>query len=113
MAGSSLQFIVATLREPKDRVLSQGYLQVDETPIPVLDKSKKGKTHQGYHWVYYSPFEKTVFFDYHKGRSREGPRQLLKNFTGYLQTDGYKVYDFFDKKTHNPPQLYGTCPQGF
>ena len=82
----------------KHRVLSQGYLQADETPIPVLDKSKKGKTHQGYHWVYYSPLEKTVFFDYNKGRSREGPSKLLKNFTGYLQTDGYIVYDSFGKK---------------
>ncbi len=79
----------------KHRVLSQGYIQADETPIPVLDKSKKGKTHQGYHWVYYSPLEKTVFFDYNKGRSREGPAKLLKNFSGYLQTDGYKVYDSF------------------
>ncbi len=82
----------------KHRVLSQGYLQADETPIPVLDKSKKGKTHQGYHWVYYSPLEKTVFFDYNKGRSREGPNKLLKNFNGYLQTDGYKVYDSFGNK---------------
>lgn len=82
----------------KHRVLSQGYLQADETPIPVLDKSKKGKTHQGYHWVYYSPLEKTVFFDYNKGRSREGPTKLLKNFSGYLQTDGYIVYDSFGNK---------------
>ena len=82
----------------KHRVLSQGYLQVDETPIPVLDKSKNKKTHRGYHWVYYSPLEKTVFFDYNKGRSREGPSKLLKNFKGYLQTDGYKVYDFFENK---------------
>ena len=80
----------------KHRVLSQGYLQVDETPIPVLDKSKKKKTHRGYHWVYYSPLEKTVFFDYNRGRSREGPVRLLKDFKGYLQTDGYKVYDYFE-----------------
>lgn len=84
----------------KHRVLSQGYIQADETPIQVLDKNKKGKTHQGYHWVYYSPLEKTVFFDYNKGRSREGPAKLLKNFTGYLQTDGYSVYDFFGAKKH-------------
>lgn len=82
----------------KHRVLSQGYLQADETPIPVLDKNKQGKTHQGYHWVYYSPLEKTVFFDYNKGRSREGPTKLLKNFSGYLQTDGYIVYDSFGNK---------------
>lgn len=94
---------VCNLLEPlydtlKHRVLSQGYLQVDETPIPVLDENTKGKTHRGYHWVYYSPLEKTVFFDYNDGRSREGPKRLLKNFKGYLQTDGYVVYDFFNDK---------------
>jgi transposase len=94
---------VCNLLEPlydtlKHQVLSQGYLQVDETPIQVLDKSKKGKTHRGYHWIYYSPLEKTVFFDYNSGRSREGPKKLLKNFKGYLQTDGYEVYDMYDKK---------------
>lgn len=30
---------------------SEGYLQVDETPIKVLDSDKKGATHQGYYWV--------------------------------------------------------------
>jgi transposase len=84
----------------KHRVLSQGYLQVDETPIQVLDKTKKGTTHRGYYWIYYSPLEKVVFFDYRHGRSREGPKKLLKNFAGYLQTDGYIVYDIFkDKKS--------------
>ena len=82
----------------KRRVLLQGYLQVDETPIQVLDKTKKGKTHRGYHWIYYSPLEKTVLFDYQHGRSREGPSILLKNFSGYLQTDGYSVYDIISKK---------------
>lgn len=93
---------VCNLLEPlydtlKHRVLSQGYIQVDETPIPVLDKNKKGKTHQGYQWVYYSPLERTVLFDYRNGRGREGPTELLKGFRGYLQTDGYKVYDIFGK----------------
>jgi len=96
------QEAVCNLLEPlydtlKYRVLSQGYIQVDETPIQVLDKTKKGKTHRGYHWVYYSPLEKTVLFDYNDGRSREGPSRLLKDFKGYLQTDGYNVYDMFSK----------------
>ena len=30
---------------------TKGYLQVDETPIKVLDSDKKGATHQGYYWV--------------------------------------------------------------
>ena len=66
----------------KHRVLQQGYLQVDETPVQVLDKTKKGKTHRGYHWIYFSPLEKTVLFDYQHGRSREGPSKLLKDFNG-------------------------------
>ena len=84
----------------KQLVLGQGYLQVDETPIKVLDKDVKGKTHQGYYWVYNSPIQDAVLFDYRKGRSREGPKQMLKDFKGYLQSDGYNVYDWFGKKEH-------------
>jgi transposase len=80
------------------KVLSCSYLQVDETPIAVLDKQKKGKTHRGYHWVYYSPEVKLVNFDYQKGRGREGPTNLLKGFQGYLQTDGYAVYEEFGER---------------
>ena len=94
----------STLVEPlyehlKKLVLAQGYLQVDETPIKVLDhKDKPGKTHQGYHWVYNAPLQNALFFDYCKGRGREGPVILLENFRGYLQTDGYSVYEMFAKR---------------
>lgn len=84
--------------EQKRQVLGQGYLQVDETPIQVLDPKKNGKTHRGYYWVYYSPIQRMVLFDYQEGRGREGPRKLLSDFKGYLQTDGYKVYDWFGKQ---------------
>lgn len=82
----------------KRRILAQGYLQADETPIQVLEKTKKGKTHRGYYWIYHSPLEKSVLFDYQIGRSREGPLLLLKDFTGYLQSDGFIVYDFIAKR---------------
>jgi transposase len=72
---------------------SKGYLQADETPIKVLDKDKKGATHQGYYWVYHNPIDKTVLFDYQPTRSASGPDKILSGFKGYLQTDGYKVYE--------------------
>ena len=81
----------------KKEILLNDYLQVDESPIKVLDKKKKGKTHLGYHWLYLSKDNPLVLFDYQKGRGREGPREMLKNFKGYLQTDGYVVYDEFGK----------------
>ena len=81
-------------------ILAQGYLQVDETPIKVLDhQNKKGKTHQGYHWVYNAPMQNAIFFDYCHGRGREGPMRLLKDFKGYLQTDGYSVYEWFARQS--------------
>ena len=91
------QLLMPLYQIHRHRVLSQGYLQVDETPIAVLDKTKSGKTHKGYHWVYHSPLEQVVLFDYRPSRSREGPTELLKNFKGYLQTDGYSVYESFGK----------------
>lgn len=76
-------------------VLQSSYLHADETAIKVLDKDKKGTTHRGYYWVYHNSTDGLLWFDYQQGRGREGPQQQLKGFTGFLQTDGYAVYDFF------------------
>lgn len=78
---------------------AQGYLQIDETPVPVLESDKKGSTHQGYYWVYYSPLSRSVLFDYQQGRGRDGPSLMLQNFAGYMQTDGYGVYERYGQRT--------------
>jgi len=82
----------------KKEVLQSSYLHADETPIRVLDKKKEGESHRGYYWVYQNSIDKIVFFDYQEGRGRAGPLEILENFQGYLQTDGYNVYDVFDKQ---------------
>lgn len=79
-------------------VLSNNYIQADETPLKVLDKAKKGTTHRGYHWVYHAPVARLVLFDYQEGRGEAGPGECLKDFKGYLQTDGYAVYDSYDSR---------------
>lgn len=89
---------VCTLLQPlyqclQNQVLTADYLQADESPLQVQDDQKKGKTHRGYQWVYYAPLLKLVLFDYQKGRGQNGPKSNLKDFSGYLQTDGYVVYD--------------------
>lgn len=91
---------VCTLLHPlykvlQQKVLSSGYLQVDESPIKVLDQDKPGSTHQGYQWVYYAPELKLAFFNYRKGRGQHGPKEILKGYQGILQTDGWHVYDKF------------------
>jgi len=92
-----------TLLEPlyeemKRQLLDTDYLQADESPIKVQDKKKKGSTHQGYQWVYRNPENDIVIFQYRKGRGMQGPKEMLANFEGYLQSDGYKVYDKIGKR---------------
>jgi len=82
----------------KAEVLKSGYVHVDETLIKVLDNDKKGKTHRGFFWVYNNSPGKMVFFDYQQGRDSKGPEGILKEYKGYLQTDGYQVYDSFGQK---------------
>jgi transposase len=79
-------------------IVQSHYLHADESPVKVLDKDKKGTTHRGYFWVYHNSIDRLVWFDYREGRGREGPVEILKDFKGYLQTDGYAVYDIFKQQ---------------
>ena len=77
----------------KRMVINQKYLQVDESPIKVQDRNHKNNIHNGYMWVYHAPCDNLVLYDYRKGRDQSGPKEMLKDYTGILQTDGYTVYE--------------------
>jgi transposase len=79
-------------RAIRQDLLAGRYLQADETPIRYLDPDVKGKSQQGYLWVYSRPGS-DVWFEWRTDRSREGPKELLKPFRGKLQTDGYQAYE--------------------
>jgi transposase len=68
------------------------YLQIDESPVKVLDPEVKGKAAQGYLWFYSRPGG-YVFLEFHPSRGRDGPRARLRSFHGTMQTDGYELYD--------------------
>lgn len=94
----SLKIIDLLYQHLLEDIRSKGYLQSDETPIKVMDPAKKGKTHQGYYWVHHCPIDGSVLFDYQHGRSREAADHVLAGFKGYLQSDGYAVYDSIGKR---------------
>lgn len=75
----------------KADLLAGDYLQVDETPVKVLDPEVVGKAAQGYLWVAARPGG-DVLFRFDPSRSRAAAQQLVENFQGYLQRDGYGVY---------------------
>lgn len=83
----------------KQDLLEGGYIQADETPVPVQKREKRGRNHKGYMWPYGRPGGPVVF-DFRMSRSREGPVKFLKDFHGVLQHDGYKAYLHVERVTH-------------
>ena len=73
------------------------YLQIDESPVKVLDPEVKGKAAQGYLWFYSRPGG-YVLLEFHQSRGRDGPRERLRGFRGTMQTDGYELYDALRKE---------------
>lgn len=97
--NASSDLLVPLYNVLQNRILESDYIQADESPIGVQDSHKKGTLHRGYQWVYRSPVERLVLFKYHPSRERKAPENMLINFSGSLQTDGYKAYQSMKTKS--------------
>jgi transposase len=75
----------------KAQLIQGDYLQVDETPVRVMDPELKGRCATGYLWVAGRPAG-DVLFEFHPGRGKGYAEALLGDFRGFLQRDGYGVY---------------------
>ena len=74
------------------RVLASAVVNADETEVWML-KPGHGKAIKGYLSGYAGDEEhRYVFYDFRPSRSRDGPKEVLADYRGYLQTDGYIVY---------------------
>ena len=82
----------------RQKVQLSPYLQMDESPIQVMDRETKGKTKRGYMWVSNAVRELSVLFEYAPSRSQSLPNQFLDQYRGILQTDGYAAYDVAIRK---------------
>ncbi|MCG8467035.1 MAG: IS66 family transposase [Gemmatimonadetes bacterium] len=76
----------------KNAVLESHVVQTDDTPITIQDRTIGRGSRRGYLWVYLGDQGDAVF-DYTSGRSRDGPKQFLGDYKGWLQADAYSGYD--------------------
>ncbi len=89
-------------------ILNSSYIHADETTIKVLfspEGKKHKEIHGGFLWCYHNSIENMVFFDYQHGRGEECTQGILKDFKGYLQTDGWKVYKSIATKSKDIIQI--------
>jgi hypothetical protein len=79
-------------------VLSSGYIQVDESSIPVIDNEKR-RAVKGYMWAVLGVPQQQVFFHYDRGsRSQRVLVSLLRDYRSAVQSDGYEAYSIYEDK---------------
>lgn len=84
-------FLIPIAGQLRKDLLAGGYIQADETRFGVQTREKPGKNHTAQIWQYGRPGGPVVF-DFRMSRARAGPEEFLKGFQGFLQCDGYQVY---------------------
>lgn len=96
-AGSS-DLLRALYYRLKEIVLATDYIQVDESTVPVIN-DEKHRAVKSYLWVVRSVMENLMFFHYDKGsRAQKVVIELLGNYQGAVQTDGYDAYSIYENK---------------
>jgi transposase len=80
----------------KKEIQQSSYIQADETTVQVLNEPNRSDQQKSYAWVYVgnSPHHKTIYYEYQETRAGKHAQAFLKDFRGYLQTDGYAGYNF-------------------
>lgn len=82
----------------REIVLASDYIQIDESTVPVIN-NEKHRTVKAYLWVVRSVMDNLMFFHYDKGsRAQKVVIELLRNYQGAVQTDGYEAYSIYEHK---------------
>jgi transposase len=79
----------------KVRLCEHTVAHADETVLQVLKEPGKAAQSQSRMWMYRTSGEaatQIVLYEYQPDRRYEHPREFLRNFSGYLHTDGYDGY---------------------
>ncbi len=82
----------------KEIVLESDYIQIDESTVPVINHEKR-RAVKAYLWVVRAVMKDLVFFHYDKGsRAQKVVIELLHNYKGAVQSDGYEAYSIYENK---------------
>jgi len=92
-----IEILAPIFEELERQVINSPYLNIDETTIPILLKGIN-KTKKGYIWGVISPSTNLMSFKYNQGsRSFAVLDEILRGYTGTIQSDGYAAYKRLEK----------------
>ena len=104
---------VASILEPlvellRLYILSGPLINLDETTVQVLDEPGRKAKSKSYFWVARGGplINPAILFRYDQSRGGAVAKDLLKDYDGFVQTDGYAGYNFLND---HPKMTHFTC----
>ncbi|MDQ7075977.1 MAG: IS66 family transposase [Gammaproteobacteria bacterium] len=90
-SGQLLQPLLNLLQ---DQLLAGAMIQMDETPIQVLNETERRAQQRSYMWIRRGgeAEKRIILFHYAASRASAVAQQLLDGYQGYLQSDDYAAY---------------------
>jgi len=85
------EYLAPLVERIKNEVLSHALVHSDETPWPITN----GKDSDGYMWIISN--NRGSYYRFEPTRSGQVIKEMLKNFSGIVMTDGYSGYYQFKK----------------
>ncbi len=93
----------------REELLLFPVIGIDETTVQVMDEPGRKNTDRSYMWVFrgHGAEKPAIWFEYHPTRSAQIALAHLKDYKGYIQTDGLATYDVELGK--NPKMVHAGC----
>ncbi|MDR2569677.1 MAG: IS66 family transposase, partial [Oscillospiraceae bacterium] len=91
----AMNLLIAIYSLLKVHLLIETIQHADETTLQVLHEPGRAAKTKSYEWLYRTSGcaeHQIVIYEYQMTRSWDHPKEFLKNFKGYLHTDGYDAY---------------------
>ena len=75
-------------------------INIDESPLQVLNEAGRANTSKSYMWVYRGgqPDRPVLLYQYQRSRSGRVALEFLNGYHGYIQSDDFAGYDHLDQK---------------
>lgn len=89
-------YLIPVTKHLQKLLLKRGIVHCDETPVQVLKEDAKKPQTKSYMWLYRTgndDKEPIILYDYQPSRNGDHAVEFLKNFKGYVHSDGYQGYN--------------------
>lgn len=93
---SSEDYLIPVVNHLQKELLKRDIIHCDETPVQVLKEDGKKPQTKSYMWLYRSGNDgksPIVLYDYQPSRNGDNAVNYLKDFNGYVHSDGYSGYN--------------------